>query len=89
MLRVFSFPGFEAPTQGDDDDDVPELIDQTDDEPSDPAFDHLPDDMSCFAHTVQLVVKDGHKSADQLTKVLRKQSTIVSAYVRLHMLPTC
>ena len=35
--------------------------------------------MTCFAHTFQLVVKDGLKSADQLTKVLCKTSTIVSS----------
>ena len=74
MLNYFSLPGFVDT----DDQDPDEPDHTTDDDPSDTAFDDLPDHMPCFAHTLQLVVKDGLKSADQLTKVLRKTSTIVS-----------
>lgn len=33
---------------------------------------------SCFAHTIQLVVKDGLSNADMFTKVISKVSTIIS-----------
>ena len=75
MLKAFSLPGFVDT----DDQDPDEPDHTTDDDPSDTAFDDLPDNMSCFAHTLQLVVKDGLKSVDQVNKVLRKTSTIVSS----------
>ena len=39
----------------------------------------------CFAHTVQLFVKDGFKEAQQLNKVLNKTSKLVRAekYLKL------
>ena len=34
--------------------------------------------VRCFAHTIQLIIKDGFKQAGTINKVLRKVSTIVS-----------
>ena len=73
MLKAFSLPGF----MDTDDQDPDEPDHTTDDDPSDTAFDDLPGHLPCFAHTLQLVVKDGIKPADQLTKV--NTSTIVSS----------
>jgi hypothetical protein len=81
MLKVFSFPGFEASAHGDDDDDVPELIDQTDNQITSRQIRHLTTFLiTCPAsHTPLTCIKDGLKTADHLTKILRKTSTIVSA----------
>ncbi|KAK2160767.1 hypothetical protein LSH36_127g10003 [Paralvinella palmiformis] len=79
MVKAFSFklPGFDS--SPDDEQDYDDQ-DNLPDEEVDPAvFDHLPDHMPCFAHMPQLVIKNGLKVADQLTKILRKTSTIVSA----------
>ncbi|KAK2156999.1 hypothetical protein LSH36_201g05082 [Paralvinella palmiformis] len=78
MLKAFllNLPGFVSiPGDEQDYDDQNSL---TDEEMDRTALDHLPDRIPCFAHTLQLVVKDGLKVADQLTKNLRKTSTIVS-----------
>ena len=42
---------------------------------------YLPQHDSCFAHTIQLVAKDGFKNAKAINKVLAKAASIVS-YVR-------
>ena len=53
----------------DDDDDVEHV---------DVEVPELPQQSSCFAHTVQLLVKDGFKVATQTNKVLAKASTTVN-----------
>ncbi|KAK2140338.1 hypothetical protein LSH36_1386g00009 [Paralvinella palmiformis] len=73
----FSLPGFDSSPDDEQDHDNQ---DNLSDEQVDPAaFNHLPDHMPCFARTLQLVVKDGLKVEDQLTKILRKTSSIVFA----------
>ena len=37
-----------------------------------------PNHYSCFAHTLQLVVKDGMENAEQIKRVLAKASRLVS-----------
>ena len=90
MIKAFSLPGFEESTTGDalldsdnetdneDDDDTttgsttdPSTIDED-------VFEYLPEHQSCFAHTLQLVVKDGMKDIGSLHKVINKASSIVS-----------
>ena len=76
MVKAFTLPGMDdLATDDDEDDDDDYLMEQP-----------LPDDLvylqgqrsPCFAHTLQLVVKDGLKEAKQMTKIIRKVSKIVS-----------
>ena len=76
----FSLPGFVCQQEEFDNSDI------EDDSFIDPNF-HFEDDVlallppirnSCFAHTLQLVVKDGLSNADMFTKVISKVSTIIS-----------
>ena len=77
MVKAFTLPGMEDLTIDDDDEDEDE--EQLEEQP-------LPDDLEdlqgqrspCFAHTLQLVVKDGLKEAKQLNKIIKKVSKIVS-----------
>lgn len=81
MTKAFSLPGYEA--------DVSDSEGETDDEDSltedlavaSDVCDFLPEHHPCFAHTLNLVVKDGLKNAGQLSKVIQKASKVVS-YVR-------
>ena len=50
-------------------------------------FAFLPEHDPCFAHTLQLVVKDGLKEAGALTKVIAKASKVVT-YVRKSTIAT-
>ena len=92
MVKAFRLPGFEATVQVDDADSDEEADTDSDDYDSDDSedsgdgadlFDLLPESQHdpCFAHTLQLVVKDGMKEATYLRKVISKASTIV-AHVR-------
>ena len=82
MVNAFSLPGFDTLQQESDQSDSEEDIDNS----GDPFFDLevdllallLPIRKSCFAHTLQLVVKDGLNNADIFSKVISKVSTIVS-----------
>ena len=76
----FSLPGFVCQQEEFDNSDI------EDDGFIEPNF-HFEDDVlallppirnSCFAHTLQLVVKDGLSNADMFTKVISKVSTIIS-----------
>ena len=84
MLKavLFNLPCFDS----DDEQDYDDQDNLSDEEADLAAFDHLPDNMTCFAHTLQLVVKDGIKVADQLTQIRHKTSTIL--YKILLMLQT-
>ena len=72
MVAAFSLPGYGAATHDDDedDDDDDDLVEAKDSISEDIVLstEHDP----CFAHTIQLVVKDGLKDAGQLNKVLGK-----------------
>ena len=86
MLKAFSLPGFEDchdNTDEGDDSDNEDGADDTDTEPEeDPTmYAYIQQHLSCFAHTLQLVIKDGFKQAGAINKVLAKASAIV-AHVR-------
>ena len=75
-----ALPGFVCQQEEFDNSDI------EDDSFIEPNF-HFKDDVlallppirnSCFAHTLQLVVKDGLSNADMFTKVISKVSTIIS-----------
>ena len=80
MLKAFSLPGFETTvtneTLSDDDDD--EDDDVTTAVSDDSLFEYVNDHISCFAHTLQLVIKDGFQQAGTINKVLAKASAVVS-----------
>ena len=80
MLKAFSLPGFETTvtneTLSDDDDD--EDDDVTTVVSDDSLFEYVNDHISCFAHTLQLVIKDGFQQAGTINKVLAKASAVVS-----------
>ena len=79
MVKAFTLPGMEDLAIDDDDDDEDEGEEQLEEQP-------LPDDLEdvqgqrspCFAHTLQLVVKDGLREAKQSRKTIKKVSKIVS-----------
>ena len=79
MIKAFTLPGYEvACDDGDDtnsddadDDDLVQGHSITDDI-------HTAERIPCFAHTLQLVIRDGLKQAGPINKVLAKASAIVS-----------
>ena len=76
MVKAFNLPGMDdLATDNDEEEDDDYLVEQllSDD------LDYLHGQRSpCFAHTLQLVVKDELKEAKQMTKIIRKVSKIVS-----------
>ena len=81
MVKAFKLPGYIANSHSDSKDtsdtDGSSDTELDDDGPSD-VFAHFPQHDGCFAHTVQLVVKDGMKAAGTLRSVIGKASNIVS-----------
>ena len=79
MIKAFSLPGMEKATADESDEELddedstlthPDITDE---------LDYLPPDRhSCFAHTLQLVVRDGLKDAGQMKSVIAKASNFVS-----------
>jgi len=82
MTKAFTLPGFQEPTVADTDTDYDSDSDITSDdaalEPSEDMFDFLPEHQPCFAHTLQLCVKDGMNDAGTLRKVIARASSIVT-----------
>ena len=91
MIKAFSLPSFEKierrnledEESDDDDDDDDENDDSsiTDDPETSQFYDDLrnvSEHSPCFAHTLQLIIKDGFKQANAIVKVLKKASSIVS-----------
>ncbi len=77
MMKAFSLPSFEVETENasdDDYDDEPDNPDPDGDAYTDLSSQHVP----CFAHVLQLVIKDGFKQAPGIIKVLNRVSAIVS-----------
>ena len=89
VRSAFSLPGYvQEPVEdlvGDDISDNEDSEIETDIVENIFAF--LPEHDPCFAHTLQLVVKDGLKEAGALTKVIAKASKVV-AYVRKSTIAT-
>ncbi|KAJ8273908.1 hypothetical protein GJAV_G00106820 [Gymnothorax javanicus] len=81
IVKAFTLPGMEDLATSEDE-DVEEEEEEEDDLQEQP----LPDELKhlqaqrspCFAHTLQLVVKDGLKEAAAVQKVIKKVSKIVS-----------
>ena len=82
MVAGFSLPGYEAPQPDDNDVDVDTYSELLDLDPLDADLDYhetLPaKHISCFAHTLQLVIKDGFKSTPQFNRVLNKTPVLVA-----------
>ena len=87
MVKEFSLPGFEelgidSNQDDDDDNDFEDLdTDETRNDCMQEFYDELcqvSEHTPCFAHVLQLVIKDGFKQAGNINKVLSKCSTIVS-----------
>ena len=84
-----SLPGFEIEVDESDDE-----LDENDSEMDtdshkidcDESF-SIPQRISCFAHTLQLCIKDGFKSCTQISKVLMKSACIVN-HVKKSILAT-
>lgn len=88
MVKAFSLPGFEdAPTDDESDDESYEegLNDDEDDNVPIEANEDIYDELHvmvqrvpCFAHTLQLVIKDGFKQAGGISKAMSKASAIIA-----------
>ena len=82
VVKAFRLPGFASHQQVDsdseedeyehDNDDVMDSVDLQD------SLLHVPEHDTCFAHTLQLVVKDGFKEVGAVSNVLTKAAKIVS-----------
>ena len=89
MVKAFSLPRMEelCDSHGDNDIDYIDTVDITDE------LDYVPNKrMSCFAHTLHRVVKDGLKHAGPINTVISKVASVVShgrkmhkKYPKLHM----
>lgn len=80
MIKAFSLPRFSAQPEDDSDDDS-ELEDEFEASsvlPADIYDDITNEHIPCFAHTMQLAIKDVFKQASSINKVLSKASGIVS-----------
>lgn len=76
MIKAFSLPGFETE---DTDKDFDEDCEMDEAEPQDITDDSVTTEhVPCFAHTLQLVIKDGMKQAGPINSVLSKAANIVS-----------
>ena len=80
MVKAFALPGFEIERVTDSDDDSEVESDDDDDAGNEhgDAMDQLPDHERCFAHSLQLVVKDGLTASTRCTNAIGRASAIVS-----------
>ena len=80
MVKAFALPGFEIERVTDSDDDSEVESDDDDDAGNEhgDAMDQLPDHERCFAHSLQLVVKDGLTASTTCTNAIGLASAIVS-----------
>ncbi len=84
IVKAVSLPGFkDQEPPADEVDNNSEEEDDSEDDSDDHESGHNP----CFAHTLQLVIKDGLKEAGAIKKVLAKAATIV-AHVRKSQVAT-
>ena len=82
MIKAFFLPCFEPelPEESSDSDDD-EMVDDCDSDTSELLYHEIDETcqhVRCFAHTLQLVIKDGFKQVGTIGKVLGKASAIVS-----------
>lgn len=88
MIKAFSLPFFESPestSEADSDSDSEDGFGETDEletESNELLYSDITDygckHVRCFAHTLQLVIKDGFKQVGSIGKVVSKASAIVS-----------
>ena len=79
MVKAFTLPGLENLNEEEDDYDNDETVELSDDRE---ILEYLPPQrVPCFAHTLQLVVKDGLQHAGQMRTTIAKVAKLVS-YVR-------
>lgn len=72
MVKAFTLPGYQDDIEMGEEDDNEAGEDVTDD-----VLEDIPQHDRCFAHTLQLIVKDGLQSDSQINSILSKVSTIV------------
>ncbi len=81
-MKAFTLPGFEEPEDSSPGSDDLESETEYCSKPQDITVDDIPsyaaEQDTCFAYTLQLVIKDGLRQAGPITKVLGKASNIVS-----------
>ncbi|KAK2157685.1 hypothetical protein LSH36_186g00054 [Paralvinella palmiformis] len=75
MLKAFRLPGFSTEPESDDEDEL-EAVDLNHD------LQLLTEHDPCFAHSLQLVVKDGFKDTASSNKVLSKAANNMVSHVR-------
>jgi hypothetical protein len=86
MIKAFDLPGFEDINTATDDDSGDDEMDSDDIDTNvaieTDAFEYIPERNPCFAHTLQLAVKDGwDKAGTSLARLMGKAAKLVS-YVR-------
>ena len=85
MIKAFSLPGYESESAADDEElvgDVEPVSAEDDDDINIMAS--FPRRISCFTHTLQLVVSDGLKESGQLKTVINKVSKLISHVRKSH-----
>lgn len=81
MMKAFNLPGYERNEEMEEDDDTnidEEDIDFTSIDDYNDSLDLPVEHHGCFAHALQLIVKDGFKKAGQVNRVIAKCSKLVS-----------
>ena len=83
MIKAFetSRPGFyltEDNLSGDED-NATSNMEQLDDPEPDALFSFYPERLSCAAHTLQLVIKDGLKVSKKISETISKISTLINS----------
>ena len=99
MVKAFSLPGYKSYDNDSNEDEENEDIHDTEDlesvlvdeelgevvDISMPAYhESFPSRISCFSHTLQLVVSDGLKEAGQLKTIINRVSKLVSHVRKSH-----
>uniref|UniRef100_A0A1X7UAS2 DUF659 domain-containing protein n=1 Tax=Amphimedon queenslandica TaxID=400682 RepID=A0A1X7UAS2_AMPQE len=80
VVKAFSIPGYHGDLQDYDEDEEEDEGEMNATDLHD-SLDYVSQHDTCFAHTLQLVIKDGFKEIGAVSTVLEKVATIVS-YVR-------
>ena len=87
----FSLPGYTTDKDDESDSDDEDLADPSEDATSSegPLTEYLQTHSRCYAHSLQLVVKDGLKDASQLLKNVIAKATYVVHFRNLLKLKIC
>ena len=88
MVKAFKFglPGFEDDRLKADEDSDKEIDEEEEDlsklDEKEDYFNHLPEHSRCFAHTLQLVVKDGLRDCTSHIKMVIGKASSLASFVR-------